>query len=100
MDFAADLNFDGYLMISGSASELNPDAHFIKSIKVFDPLQTEKQSIYDYEAERDTEEYVRITSGSKATKDIIHEKAPVEQMSDSDLKTSLNALLRNIRPKF
>lgn len=87
-------------MITGSAGQDNPDSHLIWSIKVFDPLQKEKQSIYDYEAERDTIEYVRITEGTKNVKDIIHEKAPIESLSDSDLLTSVNTYLRQMKSKF
>jgi ribosomal protein S16 len=96
----ADLNFDGYLLITGSAGHTNPDGHVIRSIKVFDPMQKEKQSIYDYEAERDTEEYIRITEGTKETKDILHEEAPIESVSDASLIESINLYNKNMKAKF
>lgn len=97
-EIVADLGYEGYLMFTGSAGGDSPDAHFIKSVKVFDPTQEEKKSLYDYEAERDTVEYVRITEGHGS--DLIHDRAPVESLSTEDLFTSINSGLRGQKGKY
>jgi hypothetical protein len=53
-DFEADLNFEGYLVMVGSAGYEVPEGHFIRSIKTFNPTLKEDVSLYDYEADRDT----------------------------------------------
>jgi len=85
-------------MLTGSAGQDIPDEHFVKSLKVFDPTRVEQKSLFDYEAERDTVEYVRI-GGSTETKDIIHEKAAAEAVSTDSLMTSLNGYLREMKQK-
>jgi len=47
-------------MLTGSAGQEIPDEHFVRSIKVFDPTQKEDKSLHDFEAERDTVEYVKL----------------------------------------
>jgi len=99
-EMVADLNFPGYLMLAGSAGQDVPDSHIVRSVKVFDPSGNEKESIYDYEAERDTVDYIRITEGTPAHFDIIHEKAPVESLSNDELFNSINGFLWGMKQKF
>ena len=75
-------------MLTGSAGQEIPDEHFVKSIKVFDPTNKEDKSLFDYEAERDVVEHIRLEP-----KDIIHEKAPEETVSHDSLVNSLNGFL-------
>ena len=74
-------------MIIGSTSHYNPDAHFIKSIKMFNPSQKANTALKSNEKERNTVEYISLTEETLIS-DVIH------QFSDEE--DSLETMYENI----